>query len=465
MSAKNNLVDKKEKNVDHYTCDEGSRNCTVDHGKDKKQESTDFGEDKEKRHDHGNKTVRWMNDEEKNLMDLGISEVERTKRLESLMERRRSKRVSNFQIIRNAMAMGINIPKKNPFLADSSRDAAPGSAPTCLVESNPFDLPYDPHEEKPILSGDNFDEEFVGAHKKELTLGRRESTGDIHETSYDRDFAIEQFLKLGSSIVANKKDDNKQPQQDGYIPNEITDNNHAKVEGGSSKKAVDVVDVLNETVGIKPAEKAVEVVDILDEAHSKELEVHHDVSSDQSISSYCSSDDEPILRPNKEAILHCLSMSRMRVASMGTNLRRNAESFDCGPSALFDKSKTDGFFFGANKRIHYGSTNSVASDMLVEVSELGSPSIDEDGIGSLVNSNNPSELDLNARLRDIDEVSENGRIDENLHESTLKQEKIDEQDARYRIGDERRMTHDHKDSCTKLEPESSIDQGSSSNLA
>lgn len=50
------------------------------------------------------------------------------------------------------------------------------------------------------------------------------------------------------------------------------------------------------------------------------------------------------------------------------------------------------------------------------------------------------ELDLNVRLRDIDEVNEKGCIDENLHESTLKQEKINEQDARYCIGDERRNT-------------------------
>lgn len=149
-------------------------------------------------------------------------------------------------------------------------------------------------------------------------------------------------------------------------------------------------------------------------ASSKEQEANHDISSDQSTSSSCSSEDEPILRPNKEAILHCLSMSRMRIVSQGSTILRNAESFDCGPSALFDKTKTDGFFFGANKRIHYGSTNSVASDMQVEVSDIGSPTstnltFDEDSKGSLVNSTNPSELDL--RLRDIDEVSEQDTID------------------------------------------------------
>lgn len=205
-------------------------------------------------------------------------------------------------------------------------------------------------------------------------------------------------------------------------------------------------------------------MDILDEkagsgSYTKEHKIQSDVvSSDQSTSSSSSSEDEPILRPNKEAILHCLSMSRMRIVSQGNNFRRNAESFDCGPSALFDKSKTDGFFFAANKRIHYGSTNSVASDMQVEVSELGSPpstnmsSLDEDGKGSLVNSTNPSELDLNeVRLRDIDEMSEQGMIDSHPLELTMKPDKIDEQDAHYFAEEDRGLAQDHTDRYAKLE--------------
>lgn len=203
------------------------------------------------------------------------------------------------------------------------------------------------------------------------------------------------------------------------MPNVVNDDNHAIEEGETSEKVANVID------------------------HTKEHEVDHDiVSSDQSTSSSCSSEDEPIRRPNKEAILHCLSMSRMRVISQGKSLLRNAESFDCGPSALFDKSKTDRCFFGSNKRIHYGSTNSFASDMQVEVSEVGSPtstnlsSIDEEGKSSLVNSTDASEMDqYEVRLRDIDEVSEHGTtesgfsnhaLDSERCESIMKPEKINE---------------------------------------
>ncbi|KAI3794609.1 hypothetical protein L1987_37241 [Smallanthus sonchifolius] len=331
-------------------------------------------------------------------MDHEISEVERSKRLENLMEKRR---LSKFQIIRNAKGMGVgsgqisslNIPKKNPFLLKSSGE--PGSAPTYMIKNNPFDLPYDPHEEKPILTGDTFKDEFMATHHKEP---RCETPGlsppqSINETYFDTDFVIKHVRRLGGSKVGKRVADKKQSQETCLIPNLVTDDNHAIEEGESFEKVVD---------------------------HTKEHEVDRDVAStDQSASSSSSSeDDEPILRPNKEAILHCLSMSRMRVISQGNSFRRNAESFDCGPSSLFDKSKTDCFFFGSNKRVPYGSTNSVASYMQVEVSEVGSPSstnmssLDEEGKGSLVNSTNPSELDLNeVRLRDIDELSEQDTSD------------------------------------------------------
>ncbi|KAJ0501703.1 hypothetical protein HanHA300_Chr11g0403901 [Helianthus annuus] len=433
--------------VDRDTLDEKYRKCSLDDCKHKVQESLDGVTDKEKRYDRGKKVVGWLDDNEKSLMDLGISEVERTKRLENLMERRRSKTLSKFQIIRNAIGVGVgvgnnscgqisslHIPKKNPFLYKSSGDLSsplPGSAPTYMIKNNPFDLPYDPHEEKLILTGDSFEDEFMAACRKEPCRRESSSLGDFgtpefindtHETHYDTEFAIKQLRRLGTSKLANKEDDNRQPQVKRLVPNVVTDDSRA-IEGESSEKVVNVVDHTKE-----------HEVD-----HTKEPEVNHDVvSSDQSTSS---SEDEPILRPNKEAILHCLSMSRMRVLSQGNSFRRNAESFDCGPSALFDKSKTD----GSIKRIHYGSTSSVASDMQVEVDSPRSTnmsSIDEDCKRSLVNSTNPSELDLNeAILRDIDEVSEQDSstqpefsqraLDPDRFESTMKPEKSKEQDAHY----------------------------------
>lgn len=201
------LVDKKASNevmsVDHYRLDEKYRKCSLDDSKVKIQERLDDHHDLD-------------DDNEKILMDLGISEVERSKRLEGLMERRRSRTLAKFQIIRNAIGVGVgnnscgqisslHIPKKNPFLFKDS-----GSAPTYMIKNNPFDLPYDPHEEKPILTGDSFEDEFMAAHQKETGFCRHESpsledfsppesTSDTHETYFDTEFAIKQLRRLGTS--------------------------------------------------------------------------------------------------------------------------------------------------------------------------------------------------------------------------------------------------------------------------
>ncbi|XP_024973883.1 uncharacterized protein LOC112512248 [Cynara cardunculus var. scolymus] len=532
--------------ADRYIFDEEYRKCGFDIHKDTVQKSLDVCEDKEKKHDHGKKTVRWVEDDEKSIMDLGVSEDERTKRLESLMERRRSRKWSSFQVRRNGTGnissgqiSSLHIPKINPFLAKSSGDptsSPPGSAPSYVVKSNPFDLPYDPHEEKPILTGDSFQEEFKATNQKEPIFCKhvRFSLGNFlppETINFGSDFAIKQLSsgKLVTSSVENKEDDDKQPQQDGLIPNDAIGDYHARVEGESLEKVVDAVSIPEEA-----AEKAVDVVSIPDEAAGTETytkeeqeEVHHDVSSDQSSSTSSSSEDEPILRPNKEAILHCLSMSRMRVVSAKNNFHRHAESYDCGPSTLFDKSKTDGFFFGGNKRIHYTSTYSVASDMQVEVSEISSPpstnissfddeaSIDtEKGKGSVMNSTDQSEMDVHeTRLRDIDEKSDQETteagfsrwaLDREPLESIMMPEKIDEQDAHYFTEKDRRLTQgtsscstckmdnvvpnqetkdqiletktrsletkvsnsemEHQNPISVLQSESSFDQGSSSNF-
>lgn len=209
MSAKNKDVF--STTFDDHLAVEKYRKCSLDNDKVKIEEGMDIHEDKEKRKDHGNKTVHWMDEEEKSLMDLGISEAERTKRLECLMERRRSRKVlSSFQIRRNGMGVGIGnnscgqisslVIPKNPFLSKSSSDAnssAPGSAPTCLVKNNLFDLPYDPHEEKPILTGDSFEDEQSSLRN----ISPPKSASCNNEPTFDIDFAFKQLRRLGTSIL------------------------------------------------------------------------------------------------------------------------------------------------------------------------------------------------------------------------------------------------------------------------
>ncbi|KAI3979394.1 hypothetical protein MKX01_001586 [Papaver californicum] len=138
--------------------------------------------------------LKWTEDDEKNLMDLGNSELERNQRLESLIARRRARK--NFRMIESEKNMidldfsgppfqiaPISTARRNPF--DLHYDSymglglppMPGSAPSVMLpRRNPFDLPYDdPLEERPDLTGGNFGEEFMTAHEKDMHYRRCES--------------------------------------------------------------------------------------------------------------------------------------------------------------------------------------------------------------------------------------------------------------------------------------------------
>ncbi|MED6208561.1 hypothetical protein PIB30_046362 [Stylosanthes scabra] len=127
-------------------------------------------------------------DEQRASMDLGLAVTERTKRLENLMVRRRAREQLKLHIekvlvdIKSSAAKGQNIPplivaKVNNSL-DSSKDdfdgiEMPGSAPAMR---SPFDIPYDPYEEKPNLTGDNFAQEFTSSvPNKDMAFSRHES--------------------------------------------------------------------------------------------------------------------------------------------------------------------------------------------------------------------------------------------------------------------------------------------------
>lgn len=156
-------------------------------------ESSDDGEDEdeeEEAQEDGNKAVEWTEDDQKNLMDLGFSEMERNKRLESLIARRKARKMLSMQVRRTLMNTGstdpcgqiasVLIPRSNPFPTNVSGvpqvSPTPGSAPSVLLPiHNPFDLPYDPQEEKPNLSGGSFQEEFMGTSQKDLMFCRHES--------------------------------------------------------------------------------------------------------------------------------------------------------------------------------------------------------------------------------------------------------------------------------------------------
>nr|DAD43791.1 TPA_asm: hypothetical protein HUJ06_002021 [Nelumbo nucifera] len=137
--------------------------------------------------------VMWTEDDQKNLIDLGTSELERNQRLENLLAKRSARKALRMEAEKNLIDLDSNDPpfyvapilttRNNPFDLpyDSNESmglpAIPGSAPSVLLpRRNPFDLPYDSLEEKPNLIGDDvFQKEFMAINQKDTFFRRHES--------------------------------------------------------------------------------------------------------------------------------------------------------------------------------------------------------------------------------------------------------------------------------------------------
>ncbi|KAE8664727.1 Far1-related sequence 3 [Hibiscus syriacus] len=148
--------------------------------------------------DESKSAIKWTEDDQKNLMDLGTSELERNQRLHNLIARRRARKGMGLMIERSLIDLEsadiplnitpISVARRNPFefphdsYDDLGLPPMPGSAPTIFQpRRNPFDLPYDSGEEKPDLKGDSFQEEFAGFNQRE-TVSQRGAFLRRHES-------------------------------------------------------------------------------------------------------------------------------------------------------------------------------------------------------------------------------------------------------------------------------------------
>ncbi|XP_065854460.1 uncharacterized protein [Euphorbia lathyris] len=159
-------------------------------GTEKAHGEEDGDDDNEEEEEEGPRgkddAIKWTEDDQKNLMDLGTSDLERNIRLESLIVRRRAR--SNLKMLAEKNLIDLdgadlphNIPtittRRNPFdFSFDSIDDGPGSAPSILLpRRNPFDIPYDSNEEKPDLKGDSFQQEFSPVQHRDMVFRRHES--------------------------------------------------------------------------------------------------------------------------------------------------------------------------------------------------------------------------------------------------------------------------------------------------
>ncbi|OMO84273.1 hypothetical protein CCACVL1_10918 [Corchorus capsularis] len=359
-------------------------------------ESVEEGEDEE---DDGKKVVEWTADDQKNLMDVGFSELERNKRLESLIAKRRARKLFRMAIEKSlkdsnnphhSQIAPILIVKSNlhGVVTTTGPDTddvlqMPGSAPCVLLPGhNPFDLPYDPLEEKPNLMADSFHQEFMAATQKDLFLCRHESfcRGPVFALETTQD--IPHNLQFGPYPSTEKR------------PIEAATVSRFQRLSGSKSDLVDKLDDSNQNEAINSSEISHEesresANDYRIGIEEVKMEKPHGIepglisraesirnndsccSSSSSSSSSTSSDELPPAKSPGQILNDHVRNNNLSIPPRAKTMNRLP--YDSSPSPS-DRRRVDLLLFNYPYRRHgHTPTCSIASDLQVEVSEIGSP--------------------------------------------------------------------------------------------
>ncbi|CAH2069482.1 unnamed protein product [Thlaspi arvense] len=301
-------------------------------------------------------------EEMSNVNEHGISEVERNRRLESLMARRRTRRLFKLALDqRNKLQaegtssptvnnnLQITVPRNSnnkPFerRRNGTGLQAPGSAPSVMLQGrNPFDIPYDPQEERPNLTGDSFDQEFSFVNHKDMFFCRHESFCRFALYSPEHAQCMNSPVSA-SDISATRKRLDLDNEYMGHTGQNLPCN---------GKEAT-----------IEDDDKCVE------SGKNGEIEVE---MNDETDSNKEESDDDSTCSEESESELHCLNNAELREAichSMDGYQTRNIIPNSLPvPPRLDDNS----VYYTRRCANSHSRTFSIASDMQVEVSEIGSP--------------------------------------------------------------------------------------------
>ncbi|XP_021891758.1 uncharacterized protein LOC110810032 isoform X3 [Carica papaya] len=383
-------------------------------------ESLGEDDDEEDVHEDGNKAVEWTEDDQKNLMDLGISELERNRRLENLIARRRARKLFkltaeksliDMDTVPSGQILPILVTRSNPFDAPDNPDdclQTPGSAPPILLPArNPFDLPYDPQEEKPDLMGDSFQQEFSVAPQKDMFFCRHES---FCRGLYPSEPMQDQQDPKADSYLNSEKWAAERPGCFGYrrqsgfegpkhIVEQITEegepisnieNNHDFVnQGGRAlNEIVPSLEVIHEEPTGSGNNNNSEVREDnyhIESRTNNGSEVQMETDSIRNEDSESNSSSSP---SDREQVFGFFSQTETsenqnrRVSkypfafgdSFQTSLHGSIPKFISGYENSYDTHKlNDGHGYYKGKMSCHTPSYSIASDLQVEVSEVGSP--------------------------------------------------------------------------------------------
>ncbi|CAL9150658.1 uncharacterized protein LOC135617705 isoform X1 [Musa acuminata AAA Group] len=251
VSISKSDVDTEGSSSDHEPDDNSVDEEGENHAEEEDEEA------QEEKDDGMEAAVKWTEDDQKNVMDLGSSELERNRRLESLIAKRRARKNLAFLMERNLIDLDasdsflsrddlsrfrvqvppISAPRRNPFDipydSEETMDLLPipGSAPSSLLpRRNPFDIFYDEQEQNSSLTGETWGhQDFVSAPHREVlyrrnetfSLGRRELQQERPHSRLKSYFVAENMDSEGSSTFHRQFSD-KSESKVSYIPESDT---------------------------------------------------------------------------------------------------------------------------------------------------------------------------------------------------------------------------------------------------
>ncbi|THU52275.1 hypothetical protein C4D60_Mb10t02270 [Musa balbisiana] len=241
LVSKDNSEDDSVAFSQNHVSDDGSTEDEAEN-----QDDEDDEELQEEKDDGNKVVVTWTADDQKNLMDLGKSELERNRWLENLIAKREAKKATEKNLIdlddnmeetsqAYTQLPSVSAPRRNPFdLPYDSDESIPGSAPSVLLQrQNPFDLSYEQ-----IYDEENSNQEFVAVPQRDTFFRRHESFSV--GASFFSEFKVEKRASRFKAYFGAEKND---PQETAYagLHRESSGSSDSKLSSTSESDAVSSV--------------------------------------------------------------------------------------------------------------------------------------------------------------------------------------------------------------------------------
>ncbi|CAH9147951.1 unnamed protein product [Cuscuta epithymum] len=211
-------------------------------------EETKLLQDEDDEETHGSEgclstsAFKWTEEDEKNVMEVGSSELERNQILERVMERRKSRKCVSMMGVNELSSLESSSPQNNiqPHIIVTKRHnpfdllsgdtyneqdglpPIPGSAPSVLIpRQNPFDIPYDISIENSQL---DFQPKDAFYHRsRTFSAGPYGSCFFDEETSYSGAYTHSNDSK-SSSVTETDSMGSKNPDDTNVINEDIEEN-------------------------------------------------------------------------------------------------------------------------------------------------------------------------------------------------------------------------------------------------